>query len=318
MKTVLIEPLTLEPSFLQVCAEPLTKNGNTFIAYDTKPADTAEWLERIGDAEQVILANTRMPIEVIEQAPRLRYINIAFTGTDHVPVEAARAKGILVSNAAGYSDQGVAELAIGMAINLLREMKPADIGVREGRTSADFLGREICGRTVGIIGTGKIGKRTAELFRAFGAELIGYSRTESDALKAIGLTYKPLEAVLRESDIVSLHLPLNASTRGFLGEAHFAMMKPGAIFINCARGPIVDNAALAEALKSGRLSGAAIDVFDAEPPLDPTQPLLDAPNTVLLPHVAYFTAEAMQKRAKIVFENALDFLEGRTIKTLIG
>lgn len=317
MKTVLIEPLTVDSAFLADCAAPLSSGGHTFIAYDTKPEDTAQWLARIGDAEQVILANARMPIEVIEQAPRLRYINIAFTGTDHVPVEAAKAKGILVSNAAGYSDQGVAELAVGMAISLLRTVKPADAGVRQGMTGASFLGHEICGRTVGIIGTGKIGTRTAELFKAFGAKLIGYSRTESEAVMAMGLTYKSLEAVMRESDIVSLHLPLNASTRGFIGAEHFSMMKPTALFINCARGPIADSAALAEALKSGRIAGAGVDVFDGEPPLPADEPLLEAPNTLLMPHVAYYTEEAMRKRAEIVFENAVDFLEGRPVRTSV-
>lgn len=316
MKTVLAEPLTISPEVLEELSKPLRENGNEFKAYDTKPQSTEEWLERIGDGEQLILANTKLPEEVIEKAPNLKYINVAFTGVDHVPVEAAKAKGIQVSNAAGYSDEGVAELVIGFAIAHLRKMREADLGIRKGMKGADFLGGEIAGRTVGIIGTGNIGKRTAELFTAFNAKVVATSRTEKEDLKKLGVTYVSLDELLETSDIVTLHLPQNANTKGFLGEDEFKKMKEGAIFINCARGPIIDNEALAKVLKEGKLL-SAIDVFTQEPPLDESEALLHTPNTILTPHVAYFTVEAMEKRAKIVFENAKDYLEGKTVKTLI-
>lgn len=317
MKTVLVEPLTISGDLLDELSKELQEKDNSFTAFDSKPSSVEEWLERVGDADQVILANTKMPIEVIDQAPNLKYINIAFTGTDHVPVKEAKDKGILVSNAAGYSDEGVAELVIGLTIDLLRTISDTDKAIRKGGKAADFLGKEIAGRTVGIIGTGKIGSRVAEIFKAMGAKLIGYNRSESEELKSLGLEYKSLEDVLKESDIITVHLPQNEETKDFIRGEHYELMKDSAILINCARGPIVNTEALAKALKDGKIAGAGIDVFDTEPPLEEKHPLFDTPNTVLTPHVAYFTEEAMEKRAHIVFENALDFLHGRGVKTLV-
>ncbi|MBY0585212.1 hydroxyacid dehydrogenase [Murdochiella sp. Marseille-P8839] len=309
MKTVLVEPLAISSARLNELSAPLRENGHSFEAYDTKPKTEEEWLSRIGDAEQVILANTPMPESVIERAPKLKYINIAFTGMDHVPVEKAEAKGIRVINAAGYSDEGVAELVIGLTISLLRKLKAADEGIRQGGKAADFCGAEIAGRTVGIIGTGRIGARVAQLFHAFGAQLIGFNRSEKDELKALGLTYLPLEEVLRRADILTVHLPSTPETRNFLTAREFALMKPTAILLNCARGPIVHSGDLADALQRGVLAGAGVDVFNEEPPLSAEEPLLSAPNVLLTPHIAYFTNEAMEKRAEIVFRHAAAFLE---------
>lgn len=317
MKTVLVEPLTITSDLLDELAQDLQGGDNSFTSYDSKPTSVEEWVSRVGDADQVILANTKMPIEVIEQAPNLKYINIAFTGVDHVPVQAAKDKGILVSNAAGYSDEGVAELVIGLTIDLLRTISEADKGIRKGGKAADYLGKEIAGRTVGIIGTGKIGIRVAEIFKAMGANLFGYNRSESQELKDLGLVFKSLDEVLKESDIITVHLPQNEETKDFITDEHYDLMKDSAILINCARGPIVNTQALAKALNEGKIAGAGIDVFDTEPPLEENHPLFDTPNTVLTPHVAYFTEEAMEKRAHIVFENAVDFLNGKDIKTLV-
>ena len=304
MKTVLMEPLNISKELLDILSAPLRDGNNTFTAYDTKPATPEEWIARLGDADQLILANTPMPESVLDAAPNLKYINIAFTGTDHVPVVQAEAKGIQVINAAGYSDEGVAELVLGMTISLLRRLGEADIALRHGGRAADFLGNEIAGRTVGIIGTGRIGKRVAQLFAALGANLIGTNRSEHDDVKAIGLQYVPLDELLHRADIITVHLPSTPETKDFLAAREFAQMKPSAILINCARGPIVNSADLAKALSDGLLAGAAVDVFNQEPPLTDAEPLLHAPNTLLTPHIGYFTREAMIKRAKIVFAHA--------------
>lgn len=304
MKTVLMEPLNISKELLDILSAPLRDGNNTFTAYDTKPATPEEWIARLGDADQLILANTPMPESVLDATPNLKYINIAFTGTDHVPVAQAEAKGIQVINAAGYSDEGVAELVLGMTISLLRRLGEADIALRHGGRAADFLGNEIAGRTVGIIGTGRIGKRVAQLFAALGANLIGTNRSEHDDVKAIGLQYVPLDELLHRADIITVHLPSTPETKDFLAAREFAQMKPSAILINCARGPIVNSADLAKALSDGLLAGAAVDVFNQEPPLTDAEPLLHAPNTLLTPHIGYFTREAMIKRAKIVFAHA--------------
>ncbi|MDO5028705.1 MAG: NAD(P)-dependent oxidoreductase [Bacillota bacterium] len=317
MKTVLVEPLTISQEKLQGLAKELNENGHVFVAYDSKPENTDQWLERTKDADQIILANTKMPAEVIKENPKLKYINIAFTGTDHVPVDLALERDIIVSNAAGYSDQGVAELVIGMTINILRDIKKADWGTRNGMKTSDFLGQEIYGKKVGIIGTGNIGLRTAELFKAFGADLYGYNRSQSQKAKDLGIEFVSLDELLEKSDIITVHLPLNDSTRNTIGQAEFAKMKETAIFVNCARGPIVNTEALVDALKNKKIAGAAIDVYDTEPPFTNGEEILDQDLALLTPHIAYFTKESMEKRAAIVFENALDFLNGREIKTRV-
>ena len=203
------------------------------------------------------------------------------------------------------------ELAIGMAVGAMRRMVTADAAVRRGGTSAGIGGREIAGRTVGIIGLGRIGMRTAELFQAFGARVIAFSRTEKPEAKARGIEYRSLEQVLSESDILSLHLPNNAETRGMIGREQIALMRPDAVFINCARGPIVDNAALAEALNEDRLGFVCADVFDMEPPLPADYPLLHAKNTLLTPHQGFISEESMERRAGIVFGNVYAWLDGK-------
>lgn len=311
MKIALLEPLRVPETLIEELSRPLTQAGHEFVYYDEKTTDVSELARRSQDADVVMIANNPYPEAAFEGAENLKLINVAFTGVDHVDLKAAAAREIDVCNAAGYSNDAVAELAIGLALDVYRKISEGNQEVRLSDFSGPFQGREIKGKTVGIIGTGNIGTQTAELFKAFGANLIGYSRTEYDEVKALGLEYKTLEEVLAESDIISVHLPLNDQTRGFIGADELALMKEDAILINCARGPIVDSQALADALNAGRIAGAGIDVFDEEPPLSPTEPLLQAKNAVLTPHVAYLTDEAMVARAHIAFDNTLSYVNGQ-------
>ena len=160
-------------------------------------------------------------------------------------------------------------------------------------------------------GCGQIGFMTAKLFQAFGAEVYAYARHEREEVKAAGIAYKPLDDLLRECDIISLHTPNNKETRGMISAEKIALMKKPAIFINCARGPIVDSKALAQALNEGRIAGAAVDVFDCEPPIPAEEPLLHPKNTLLTPHVAFLSEEAMVRRAKIEFSNVYAYLDGK-------
>mgnify|MGYP000771396735 FL=1 len=194
---------------------------------------------------------------------------------------------------------------------LLDYLQQADQAVRNGGTSAGLCGREIRSKKVGIIGCGQIGFMTAKLFQAFGAEVYAYARHEREEVKAAGIAYKPLDDLLRECDIISLHTPNNKETRGMISAEKIALMKKSAIFINCARGPIVDSKALAQALNEGRIAGAAVDVFDCEPPIPAEEPLLHAKNTLLTPHVAFLSEEAMVRRAKIEFSNVYAYLDGK-------
>lgn len=311
MKISLLEPIGISKETVGKFVAGLIEKGHEFTYYDTKTTDPEELKKRSAGQDIVMIANNPYPAEVVAATDSLKMIDVAFTGIDHVGVSACREKNIMICNAAGYSNQTVAELTIGMAIAGLRNMTEGDRRSRNQETSAGIGGREICGRTVGIIGLGKIGFTAAKLFQAFGARVIAYNRSRSQEAIDAGIEYKSLEEVLQESDIVSLHLPLNDNTRGFISGEKLALMKKDAVFINCARGPIVDNVALAKALQAGELGYACIDVFDMEPPLPEDYPLLHCPNTLLTPHQAFISEEAMLRRAKIVFDNLYAYLDGK-------
>lgn len=311
MKINLLEPIGVSRETIDALAAPVREMGHTFTYYDTKTTDAEELKRRSEGCEVVMIANNPYPDEVVCAAESLKMLDVAFTGIDHVGLAACRERGVTVCNAANYSNQTVAELAIGLTIGLLRHMLPADRAVREGKTSAGLMGREIAGRTVGIVGTGRIGMITAKLFQAFGAKVIAYSRTHRPEAEALGIRYVELDELMRESDIVSLHVPNNANTCGMIGRAQIDAMKPTALLINCARGPIVDAAALADALNEGRIAGAGIDVFDCEPPIPADNPLVNAKNALLTPHVAFLSEESMQRRAEIVFQNLIAYLKGQ-------
>lgn len=310
MKISLLEPIGISQEKLHQLSAPLMQQGHTFLAYDKKTTDVNELKQRSSDSDIIIIANTPYPNEVVFSAKQLKMLCVAFTGIDHVGLDACKERGITVCNAAGYSTQTVAELAIGLTVGLLRSLPAADQATRNGLGSTGLTGREIAGRTVGIIGTGQIGLRTAQLFQAFGAKVIAYSRSQRKEAIDLGISYVTLEELLQQSDIVSLHVPSNPQTKGLIGSKELSMMKSDALLINCARGPIVDNTALAAALNEGRLGGAGIDVFDQEPPLPSDYPLLHAKNTLLTPHIAFASEESMIRRAEIVFQNIESYLNG--------
>ncbi|MCC5894179.1 MAG: hydroxyacid dehydrogenase [Alkalibacterium sp.] len=310
MKVALIEPLRVPKELIDELAQPIKDKGHEFVYYEEKTTDSDELYNRSKEADIVMIGNNPFPEEVVERLDKTQLINVAFTGVDHVGRDAAKENGIQIANAAGYSDQSVAELVIGLTLDVSRSISKGNQAIRSNDFPGMIQGREIRGKTVGIIGTGKIGFKTAELFKAFGAELIGYNRTEKSEAEALGLTYQPLDDVLEQSDIVSVHLPLNDETKGFLSAEKLGKMKRSAILINCARGPIIDNEALAHLLNEEKIAGAGIDVFEMEPPIPSDYPLLEAKNAVLTPHVAYLTDEAMVARAQIAFDNTLAFLDG--------
>lgn len=307
-KIVLLESLGISDEELSARKAPFEAQGHTFVSY-AKSTDISTLIEESKDADALILANMPLPGEVIEACEALKFIDIAFTGVDHVGLDAARAKGVTVSNASGYSNEAVAELVLGMVLSLARRLGPVETRCREGGTKDGLVGWELKGKTVGIIGLGNIGKRTAELFHAFGCTVLAQSRTRhADAPDYVRQVSQ--DELLKESDVVVLHCPLNASTRGMINAEKLAEMKPTALLINVARGPVVVSADLADALNRGVIAGAGIDVFDKEPPLDTTEPLLHAKNCLVTPHVAFATSESMSLRAEIVFDNLAAWMNG--------
>lgn len=306
----LLEPLSVPDSLIEELSAPIKEAGHEFVYYDEKTTDVEELAERSADADIVMIANNPYPKEAFQNAENLKLINVAFTGVDHVDQEAAKDQGIQIANAAGYSNTAVAELVIGLTIDVLRKISFGNQSVRQGEDVTTFQGNEIKGKTVGIIGTGSIGLEAARLFKAFGANLIGYNRSEKEEAKELGLEFVSLDDLLKQSDIVSVHLPLNDETENTLSKEKLALMKPEAILINAARGPIIDNDALAELLNNEKIAGAGIDVFDMEPPIPEDYPLLSAKNAVLTPHIAFLTDESMVTRAHIAFDNVEKYLEG--------
>ncbi|MDD5944750.1 MAG: 2-hydroxyacid dehydrogenase [Clostridia bacterium] len=318
MKISLLEPIGIDSALMEELSAPLKAQGHEFVFYGNKTTDPDELYERAKDSDIVMIANNPLPEGVIEKCDKMKMLDVAFTGVDHIGQNACRSKGIVVCNAAGYSNETVSELAVGMAISVLRKINAGDKAVREGGTlaSAGLMGTELGTKTVGIIGTGRIGIMTAKLFKAFGCRVLGYSRTQKAEAEAAGIEYTELDELLKTSDIVSLHIPSTADTKGFLSKDKIALMKKSAILINCARGAVVDNAALAEALNNEEIAGAAVDVFDMEPPIPADYPLLNAKNTLLTPHVAFASKESMIRRAHIVFDNLYAYLEGKPINVV--
>ena len=303
MKIVFLEPLGLAVEAVEQACETLKKQGHDVVVYpDRRPEKN---IERAAGADIVVESNMPLRKDFLDACPNLKMLSIAFTGLDHIDMEECERRGILVKNAAGYSTEAVAEETICMMIGLYRHVIENDRITRSCKGPSIMPGREIAGKTVGIIGMGAIGQRTAALAQAFGCKVIAWNRTPK---QVAGVTFVDKETLLKESDIVALHIALNAETRNILTVNDFAMMKPTAVLVNAARGPVVNTADLAEALKKGVIAGAALDVYDGEPPLSNDNPLLDAPNTMLLPHVGFATREAFLLRLEIVIRNVIEFI----------
>lgn len=309
MNIVVLEPLAVEERKLRQLAEPLIHRGDTLTIYDHIAKDEDEAKKRVADADVLIIANSPLTGEVIRAANQLKFISVAFTGLDHIDLVACKEREITVCNAAGYSTHSVTELTFGLLFGLLRNIPACDQATRQEKTKAGLVGYELYGKTFGVVGTGAIGSRVAELAMAFGCKVLAYSQTQRVELVKKGVQYVTLEQLLEQSDIISLHTPLTPETKHLIHKENLKLVKPTALLINVARGPVVDSEALAQALHEGRLAGTGIDVFEMEPPIPSDHPLLHTPNTLLTPHVAFATAESMERRAEIVFENIIKWRE---------
>lgn len=307
MKIVILEPIGITPANIAKIKTDFEPLNLELIFYDSRPANDTEIINRAQNAHVIILSNLPLSESVINECENLKMISVAFAGVDHIPMDLCRKKNIVVSNAAGYSNHAVAELTIGSAISLYRKIIWSDSQTRKSATREGFLGSELYGKTFGIISLGQIGQETAKLANAFGCKVIAYSRTVKN-IPNIELV--ELECLLKESDIVSLHVPLTKETKYLIGEKELQLLKPTTILINTARGAIVDYKSLAAVLKDKKIAGAAIDVYEKEPPLDKDHPLFEVPNVVLLPHIGYATKEAIELRGEIVIENIHKWLSG--------
>lgn len=313
MKISLIDPLEVDREIIENHKEKIESLGHEFEYFEESAGSDEEKIERLKDTDIAIITNKPLTSDVINDT-KLDLIDVAFTGVDHVDLEACKEKGIKVLNASGYSDDSVAELVIGLTISVLRKFNENRANIFDGENNY-LLGELIKGKTFGVIGTGNIGSKLIDLLSVFGCKIIAYSRTEKEEIKAKGVEYVDLPTLLKESDIVSLHIPNNKETKGFLGKEELDIMKDGAVLINCARGAVVDNDYLAKLLNEDKLR-AGIDVFDMEPPLPEDYPLRNAKNVILTNHVAFYTKEAMEIRADIVFDNLYQYLDGNIVNEI--
>ena len=270
------------------------------IFYPDRKEDAATLVERSQGADIVVLSNIPYRKDVIEKCPALKKICVAFTGVDHIDLAYCAERGIEVKNCAGYSTVAVADLAFGLVLSLARNIPACDRACRDGKTKDGLVGFELAGKKFGIVGLGAIGSRVADIAHAFGCEVFAYTRTPKTHPN---VTLVDKETLFSTCDIVSLHTPLNDSTRGLVGEKELSWMKPTSYLINTARGGVVDTHALVDALRNHRIAGAGIDVFDMEPPIPSDYQLNKLPNVVVTPHVAFATKQAFEKRALIIADN---------------
>ena len=300
MKIVFLEPLGLKTEVVEKGCAGLRAQGHEVVIYPNRVERLDELIRRAQDAEVVVESNIPLRKDFLDACPKLKMLSIAFTGLDHIDMEECRRRGIVVKNAAGYSTEAVAELAIALMVDVYRKVLQNDVVIRECMSRGILPGREIGGKTLGIVGLGNIGQRVAQLANAYGCKVLAWNRTPKTVK---GVTLVDKETLLKESDIVTLHIALNNETRDFITAHELEMMKPSAILINTARGPVVNEQALADALRSGVIAGAATDVYSSEPPLKKDNPLFMVPNLIMMPHIGFATEEAFLLMLDIVIRN---------------
>ncbi|MEK7799336.1 MAG: phosphoglycerate dehydrogenase, partial [Acidobacteriota bacterium] len=302
---------------LPVCAEVLRRAG---IEADHRPGISRDDLLRaVADVEGIVVrSDTRIGAEVLQAAPRLRVVGRAGAGVDNIDVPAATKRGIVVMNAPGENTISAAEHTLSLLLALARQIPQADRSMKAGRWDRGrFLGVELFGKVLGILGLGKVGREVAARARAFGMEVIAYDPVLSEDVAArLGAALVPIEAVYERSDFISLHLPLSAGTRHLIGRQELQRCRRGVRILNVARGGIVDEAALVEGLQSGQVAGAALDVFETEPPAG--SPLLALDSVILTPHLGASTQEAQEKVAVRIAEQIAAYLKDGLVTNAVN
>lgn len=280
--------------------------------YKSRPHSEEELLRRIKYADIIVNIRSycKFPSNVLTVAEKLKMISIWGTGSDNVDLDAARELGIPVTTTPGTATESVAEHTLALMLAVARNIPLIDKQVKDGRWIRGLV-TQLSGKTLGVMGTGLIGSHFAKLAKGIGMNVIAWTFSPSDEkAQNIGFKYVPLEQLLRESDVISIHLRLSEKTERFIGKKKIDLMKPSAFLINTARGAIVDREDLIEALKEGKIAGAGLDVYHKEP-LDPDDPILGLDNTVLTPHSAGQTPEVLDKGLSMSVENVANFLSGR-------
>jgi glycerate dehydrogenase len=318
MKIVVLDGFALNPGDLSW--NNLKKLGECAVYERTKPEEV---LERSFGADALITNKVVIDKAVMEKLPGLKYIGVTATGYNVVDVRAATERNIVVTNIPAYSTNSVAQLVFSHLLNVANrvELHANSVKAGEWATNPDFAywktsQMELAGKTIGIIGFGQIGRKVAEIAQVFGMNVIFYNRSAKADLPE-GMVQKKLEEVFAESDFVSLNCPLTNENAAFVNKKLIETMKPGAVLINTGRGGLVNEADLAEALNSGKIAAACLDVLSTEPPL-PDNPLIAARNCFITPHIAWATLEARQRLMNVTIENLTNYLSGTPKNVVAG
>ena len=289
------------------------------VTYNTagRPLSSQELLERIEECDGFIAGLDDINREVIEAANRLKVIARYGVGVDNVDLEAAREKGIVVTNTPGANSASVAELTVGLILSLARNIPPAVQATKLGEWPR-MRGVSLVGKTIGLLGFGSIGRQVASRLQGFNCTVIAYDLTYNvEAAEALGVEFRSEDELLRNADFLSLHLPLSAQTKEMINIKFLVKMKPGAFLINTSRGELIDEDALLKALKSGQLSGAALDVFAKQPP-GADHPLLALPQVIATPHIGAHTDGATNAMGWLALKDCLAVLRGERPKYRVG
>ncbi len=317
MKIVVLDGNALNPGDL---SWDCLKQFGEVTVYDRTP-EQSMIISRIGQAD--IITTNKVPIDaaVLDACPSVKLICCLSTGYNVVDIHAAKKRGIPVCNVPAYSTAAVSQFTFALLLELCHRIGHHDEAVHGGRWAAcpdfcfwDTPQMELAGKTIGIIGFGRIGRAVGRIARAMGMEVLAYSRSISPEGKEIG-TYVDLDTLLRQSDIVSLHCPLFPETEGLINAEAIEKMKNGAILLNTSRGPVIDETAVANALHTGKLRGAAMDVVSEEP-INPNNPLLTAPNCILTPHMAWAPVETRQRILDTTIQSINGFLTGTPVNVV--
>ena len=317
MKIVLLDAYAANPGDLSW--DGLREFGEVTVYDRTAPEDV---LTRIGDAEVVYVNKVRLDGQTLRQCKNLKLVSVLATGYNVVDTAAAKELGILVCNSPSYSTASVAQLTIAHLLELCSHVGALSDACHSGRWAAcpdscfwDAPLMELSGKTMGIIGYGTIGRAVGAIAQALGMRLLVNARHSDPALESPTCRYAPLEELLAQSDVVTLHCPQTPETTGLIDRARIAQMKDGAILLNTSRGGLIVEQDLADALRSGKLRGAAVDVVSQEP-IRPENPLLSAPNCLMTPHVAWAPLEARQRLLSIAKENLAAYCSGSPINVV--
>ncbi|MCL5266626.1 MAG: phosphoglycerate dehydrogenase [Bacteroidetes bacterium] len=296
----------------QVCSDILAKEG---IQVDAKPGLPPDEIKKVigGYDALIVRSGTKVTADIIAEAKSMKVIGRAGAGVDNIDVSAATRKGIVVMNTPGGNTVSTAEHTMALMLSLARNIPQSFHDLQNGKWERKkYMGAELFGKTLGVIGLGKVGREVAFRAKAFGMSVIGYDPLlAADAASNLGLELVSVDDLILRSDFITVHTPLTEETRAILGERAFSICKQGVRVINCARGGIVDEEALLKALESGKVAGAALDVFIKEPPGD--NPLFKHPKVIATPHLGASTEEAQEKVAKQIGEQLVDFFKGRGI-----